>query len=1155
MDKVKKLRQLVDHATYEDETTAINRLIQQAQLSAEDRIKISHLGAELVQKVRDGGSLSMMENFLAEYGLATDEGLALMCLSEALLRVPDAQTMDLLIKDKVSTADWTSHRSQSPSRLVNASTLALMLTANILKDRPSGPRGYLARNLRRMSQSSIRAAIKFAMKVMGHQFVLGETIEVAIAKAANLERQGYKYSYDMLGEAARHDADARRYFQTYAQAIDAVSSVCDGKDIHKNPGISVKLSALHPRFEWAQKEEVLETLAPRLLSLAQQAKSAGMGINVDAEEARTLGLYLEVIQKVLSDSSLEGWSGFGVVVQAYGQRASSVLDFLYHLAHQLDRRIMVRLVKGAYWDSEIKHSQVEGVDGFPVFTHKAATDISYIANARKMLTMSDRIYSQFATHNAHTAAAILHLFGDHTPFEFQRLHGMGEGLHDVLRSSNDTECCIYAPVGVHGDLLPYLVRRLLENGANSSFVNQFTDRDNTPMRLVRDPFKTIEDDYYRPPKGPTLFSPERQNSQGFDLSHPPTLDKIEAERAPFSSHQWNVSPQLVGHPNPCDPVPIINPADHDDIVGKVAMASALDVELALANAEPWRVSVDERSMILNRVAASFEENFGQILALLAREAGKTLPDAVAEWREAVDFLRYYAAHALERPPMGIFACISPWNFPLAIFVGQVSAALAAGNAVVAKPAEQTPLIGDLAVSWFHQAGVPHSALQYLPGSGEVGALLTSDSRIGGVAFTGSTQTAITIRKTMAQSLRPGAPLIAETGGLNAMIVDSTSLLEQAVQAITESAFQSAGQRCSALRCLYVQDDIADDLTEVLSGAMDTLKMGHPWRLCTDVGPVIDESARQDIKRHIEQARTDGRLLHTLNDAPDSGTFVAPTLIRVEGIHDLTQEVFGPVLHLARFKSEQLDSVIHAINRTGYGLTFGIMSRIDDRIRDVTKRVHAGNLYANRNQIGAVVGSQPFGGEGLSGTGPKAGGPHYLARFHAMPPPLTATDWDEDMSSNLFDRAVEEAFCCPSEMLSTCSLPGPTGEINHLTEWPRDPLLCMGPGQELVEKQAQLVRQQGGVAITLSGRIDPTELTRKDGFSGVIWWGSADIGRDLARALSQRDGPIIPLITGLPDRAHVCLERHICIDSTASGGDAALMRKSKNPWLASLPPDH
>lgn len=1125
------LRTHIDSQTYADQSTILDALITQADLTQADRTAISAAAAQLVRDIRGSTSPGMMEVFLAEYGLSSDEGIALMCLAEALLRVPDADTIDALIEDKIAPSDWGKHLGQSSSSLVNASTWALMLTGKVLDEGKSSPVGALRGAIKRLGEPVIRTAVGRAMKEMGRQFVLGETIQSAMERASGMEANGYTYSYDMLGEAARTDADAARYHLSYSRAIAAIADACTHDDIRANPGISVKLSALHPRYELAHEQRVMNELMPRLRALCILAKAAGMGLNVDAEEADRLSLSLQVIEAVMAEPALAGWDGFGIVVQAYGPRAGVVLDTLYNMAERHDRKLMVRLVKGAYWDTEIKRAQVEGVDGFPVFTRKAATDISYIANARKLLNMTDRIYPQFATHNAHTVSAILHM-ADTQPFEFQRLHGMGETLHQIVKEQNNARCRIYAPVGAHRDLLAYLVRRLLENGANSSFVNQIVDETVPPEEVAADPFDTIQEPKPHLPTGPDLFQPERPNSKGFDLQHTPTLDRIDAARDQFRAHHWYARPLLSDDAHPEGDQPVINPAQPQDRPGAIAPASARDVEQALASAVPWQATASVRAQILNAAADLYEANYGELFALLAREAGKSLPDAVAELREAVDFLRYYAANIPDAKPAGTFTCISPWNFPLAIFTGQISAALATGNAVLAKPAPQTPLIAHRAVQLLHEAGVPQDALQLLPGGPSVGAALTSDTRVSGVAFTGSTATALKIRAAMAENLRPGTPLIAETGGLNAMIVDSTALPEQAVQSIIESAFQSAGQRCSALRCLYVQEDIAADLLTMLAGAMDALQVGEPWSISTDCGPVIDDTAQQGIADHIAKARAQGRVLKELGTPPE-GTFVAPTLIEIPGIAALEREVFGPVLHVVRFKASQIDRVIADINATGYGLTFGLHTRIDDRVQYITEAIHAGNIYVNRNQIGAVVGSQPFGGEGLSGTGPKAGGPNYMARFCTPDRQVSAGAWQSTQSD------LPAAQSC-AVSVQTQSLPGPTGESNRLSEFPRAPLLCIGPGADAVLAQANAVEALGGTAIRATGMLDLHGLENVTGISGVLWWGDDDTARQIERHLARRDGPILPLIPGKPDRARVLGERHVCVDTTAAGGNAALL---------------
>ena len=1145
------LRAEIDAMITAEEGPVLDRLTTVAALDSAARAAIVARGADLVRQIRAAADPGLMEVFLAEYGLSTDEGIALMCLAEALLRVPDAETIDALIEDKIAPSDWGRHLGQSASALVNASTWALLLTGRVLADEKPGLTGALRGAIKRLGEPVIRAAVARAMREMGRQFVLGENITKAMHRAEKRQAQGYTYSYDMLGEAARTETDARNYHLSYSRAISAIASHCTKGSVGQNPGISVKLSALHPRYEVAQQARVMEELVPRVTALALLAKSAGMGFNIDAEEADRLALSLDVIAAVLGNPALKGWDGFGVVVQAYGQRAGLVIDWLHALAGQLDRKIMVRLVKGAYWDAEIKRAQVEGLPGFPVFTRKQATDISYIGNARKLLGMTDRIYPQFATHNAHTVAAVLHMAQamgrGREDFEFQRLHGMGDTLHDLVLRAEGTRCRIYAPVGAHEDLLAYLVRRLLENGANSSFVNQIVDKAVPPEVVAACPFDTLTEGK-RLPRAPDLFLPSRHNSAGRDLTHAPTLAAIDAGRNPFRTAQWSAAPMVSDWQKYSNSdataggaVKIANPADPAEVVGQVQAADTADIAQALATAQVWEVPVAARANVLRAAADLYEAHTAEFYALLAREAGKTLADALGELREAIDFLRYYAAEAAAAPdgaPRGIVTCISPWNFPLAIFTGQIAAALAAGNAVLAKPAQQTPLIAHRAVQMLHAAGVPGTALQLLPGGGEVGAALTADPRISGVVFTGSTATALKIRASMAAHCLPGTALIAETGGINAMIVDSTALPEHAVRDVVNGAFRSAGQRCSALRCLYLQEDIADKVLKMLRGAMDELRLGAPWDLATDVGPVIDAAARQGILDHIATARAEGRVIHDLA-APDAGHFVAPTVIRIGGIGDLAREIFGPVLHVATFRAADLDRVMDDINASGYGLTFGLHTRIDDRVQQVVDRVHAGNIYVNRNQIGAVVGSQPFGGEGLSGTGPKAGGPFYLPRLRRSEVRQVGTAWAGPQDIAALQAALKAARAT-SELPAPRDLPGPTGESNRLSLHPRGPVLCLGPGAEAVRAQADAVARLGGIAVTATGEVAPEVLATLAPLAGVIWWVDAETGQACEMALSRRAGPILPLITGLPDLAHVLHERHVCIDTTAAGGNAALL---------------
>ena len=1119
-------------AKFADEAALLDRLVAQAALSPAARAQITARAADLVRRIRAEAKPSLMEHFLSEYGLSTREGVALMCLAEAMLRVPDRQTIDALIEDKIAPSDWGRHLGEATSSLVNASTWALMLTGKVLDDDQAGT---LRRMVRRLGEPVIRSAVGRAMKEMGRQFVLGQTIEAALDRARTREKQGFTYSYDMLGEAAMTGLDAARYDRAYADAIAAIAKACDKGSVQMNPGISIKLSALHPRYEVAQEARVMAELVPVVLRLAQQAKAGGMGMNIDAEEQDRLVLSLKVIEAVLSDPSLAGWDGFGVVVQAYGKRAGQTIDWLYDTAVRLDRKIMVRLVKGAYWDSEIKRAQVEGFPGFPLFTSKVATDVSYIANARKLIGYGDRIYPQFATHNAQTVAAILEM-AQGVEFEFQRLHGMGERLHDIVLRETKGRCRIYAPVGAHRDLLAYLVRRLLENGANSSFVNQIVDEAIPPEEVARDPFDALAT--ARPPRSlltpQALFGDDRPNSTGFDLSDEQVLAAIEAARdLPLP----DALPQTVSEPTGTRQ-DVVNPATGEKIA-EVLMVDAETAGRAIDDARIWDAPAVERAAVLRRAADLYEENHARIFGILGREAGKTLGDAVAELREAVDFLRYYASEgdASPQPPRGIVGAISPWNFPLAIFTGQIAAALMAGNAVIAKPAEPTPVIAMLGVQLLHQAGVPKTALQLLPGRGSVvGTAMTSDPRVAGVVFTGSTETAQTIARTMAANLEPGTPLIAETGGLNAMVVDSTALPEQAVRDVVASSFRSAGQRCSALRCLYVQEDIAPHLIEMIKGAMDELTVGDPWALSTDVGPVIDPKAQKDIAGYIEA--NGNRVLHKL-DVPDQGYFIPPTLLKVGGIADLEREIFGPVLHVATFRGDDLDQVVADINARGFGLTFGLHTRIDSRVQEVSDAIHVGNIYVNRNQIGAVVGSQPFGGEGLSGTGPKAGGPRYVPRFFAPGAPAAIGMAWKAPADEARLRSALSAAAVPKRIEERL-MPGPTGELNRLSAHARSPVLCLGPGRAAAAAQVTAVERLGGIAVAADGDVAPALLTRLPQLSAVLWWGDEARGRAYAAALADRDGEIVQLITAMPDLAHVAHERHLCVDTTAAGGNAALL---------------
>ena len=1026
-----------------------------------------------------------------------------------------------------------------------------------------GVQKILHNAVRRLGEPVIRTAVRRAMKEMGNQFVLGESIDSALKRASKLEAEGYTYSYDMLGEAALTDSDANDFFVSYAQSIQALSKLCKpDRSPRENPGISVKLSALHPRYEVSQRERVLSELVPRTLELALLAKEAGMGFNIDAEEADRLDLSLDVIEQVLCNPRLAGWDGFGVVVQAYGKRASSVIEWLHALAANHDRRIMVRLVKGAYWDTEIKHAQVEGLPGFAVFTQKHNTDVSYICCAKQLLSLSPRIYPQFATHNAHTVAAVLELCDDSDSFEFQRLHGMGESLHRQVLHSEKTRCRIYAPVGEHVDLLAYLVRRLLENGANSSFVNQIVDTTLAARDIAVNPFEHCslksagESVAFSQPQ--ELYSPERGNSKGFDLGDEVTLQALHASRDAYRRTHWSAAPLMVDSSDNRAQVEIYNPSNPDERVGQVVYASVRDVDSAFANAENWSsVNVAERARVLVQASHLYEERYGELFALLAREAGKTLMDAVAELREAVDFLRYYAAQSEamgDQDPRGVVVCISPWNFPLAIFTGQIAAALATGNSVIAKPAESTSLVAALAVELLHEAGVPKAALQLLPGLGvDIGARIVSDTRVSAVCFTGSTATAQSIHRSMAEHASPDASLIAETGGLNAMIIDSTALPQQAVDAIVASAFQSAGQRCSACRMLYVQSDVAETVLKMLIGAMDQLQVGEPWYHKSDVGPIISAEAQEHLVNYVEAMASAGAVIKRLS-VPSVGYFVGPTLVRVNGIADLQEEMFGPVLHVATYEAHELDQVIDDINQRGYGLTFGLHTRIDDRVEAITTRIRAGNLYINRNQVGAVVGTQPFGGEGLSGTGPKAGGPDYLKSF-VRPNPADKGEpaTGDTIDGELVQAALNVAPPVSTRTISSMEMPGPTGESNKLSLFPRGLILCLGSSLAGAREQADIARSTGCIALvvcpgaTAEGELDgwlPRDmLSQLAGFSAVALWSTDDDLKAAKMALSRRNGEIIPLVTEQNLYERCLIERHVCIDTTASGGNASLLAQT------------
>ncbi len=1010
-------RQAIRTLYHADETECVAQLLQGLARTEQQARNIHQDAAQLVEAIRaNNENHGGLDAFLHEFTLSSEEGIALMCLAEALLRVPDAATADQLIQDKLSNRDWSSHLGESHSFFVNASTWGLMLTGKLIafdKSTAQNLGDHLGRLIARSGEPVIRTAIRQAMKILGKQFVLAETIHQALKTAVEKEAKGYCYSYDMLGEAAKTADDAAAYLAAYQSAITVIGQHDQWHNPYQSAGISIKLSALHPRYEVMKNQRIINELFPRLKQLCGLAKSFNIGLTIDAEESERLDPSLTLLQSLCTDPSLADWQGLGFVVQAYQKRAPAVIDWIADLALQTNRTIMIRLVKGAYWDTEIKQAQVEGYAGYPVFTRKSATDLSYLVCAQKLLNNPTAFYPLFATHNAHTVTSILHFAGSRRDYEFQCLHGMGETLYDQVTRHNQVNCRIYAPVGPHKELLAYLVRRLLENGANSSFVNRLVDNQLPIEQIIADPVELIQS--LEPKPHPTIPLPldlydGRRNARGFNLHDALELDALfQKIAAQYSTGPVRVTPLISGlhiAENNRSMSDVVNPSTGETI-GTVVNAVISDIPVAIDSAHAaqgqWdALGATKRADILKVVADHYEANHDELLSLCIQEAGKTLHDAVAELRESVDFLRYYAQQAertFDRPVTltgptgelnqimrcgrGVFVCISPWNFPLAIFTGQVSAALAAGNAVIAKPAEQTPTIAYRAVQIMHQCGVPEAVLQLLPGDGEtIGAALVRHPKINGVTFTGSTVTAKAIQRSLARQTGAIVPFIAETGGINAMLVDSTALPEQVVRDVVRSAFQSAGQRCSALRILYLQEEVADVITDMLTGAVAELKVGNSAEFDTDVGPMIDAQARQQLLEHVQLFKARGNRIIDGPPVEDhlTGFYVSPMIIEIDGIADLEEETFGPILHLCRFPANRIDQVVDDINALGYGLTFGIHSRVQSTIDRITDAIKAGNIYVNRNTIGAVVGVQPFGGEGLSGTGPKAGGPHYLHSF-------------------------------------------------------------------------------------------------------------------------------------------------------------------------------
>jgi len=1193
------LRAAITSVYRRDEQDAVSWLLTQVQSNAAWSEATQTLARKLVQAVRVKRTRSSgVDALMHEFSLSSDEGVALMCLAEALLRIPDHQTADRLIADKISKGDWRKHLGESPSLFVNAATWGLLITGKLVStNSETGLASALTRLINKGGEPLIRKGVDLAMRMLGNQFVTGQTIAEALDNSRDNEKRGYRYSYDMLGEAALTAHDASFYYKSYEEAIHAIGRASNGRGIKDGPGISVKLSALHPRYSRAQHARVMSELLPRLKQLLMLAKSYNIGLNIDAEEADRLELSLDLMEALAFDADLDGYAGIGFVVQAYQKRCPFVIDYLVDLGRRSGRKLMVRLVKGAYWDSEIKRAQVDGLSGYPVYTRKVHTDLSYLTCAQKLLAATDVIYPQFATHNAHTLSAIYTWAQQHKidDYEFQCLHGMGETLYDQVVGADQLgkACRIYAPVGSHQTLLAYLVRRLLENGANSSFVNQIVDEQVAIDTLINDPIEAV-----RAAGGAAhaqialprqLYGAERNNSVGLDLSNEAVLRDLDHAFTALSSHQWQAGPLLAnaGVAQGASEA-ITNPAERRDVVGQVCAATPAEVELALAAASDfaaqWQATAPaDRAQMLENAADLFERDMAELMALAVREAGKSLPNAIAEVREAVDFLRYYAAqsrHDGNALAWGPVVCISPWNFPLAIFVGEVSAALAAGNVVLAKPAEQTPLIAHRAVQLLHQAGVPRAALQLLPGAGEtVGATLTADVRVKGVIFTGSTEVAQLINRTLAQRVKDEhgeIALIAETGGQNALIVDSSALPEQVVQDVLSSAFDSAGQRCSALRVLCLQEDIADKTMTMLKGAMQELCVGRPDCLATDIGPVIDDAARSQLLTHIEKMKQTCQVYQLpLDQRHAHGSFVAPTVIEIESITQLQREVFGPVLHVLRYRRDDLPQLIDSINASGYGLTLGVHSRIDETIDFIAQRAHVGNIYVNRNIVGAVVGVQPFGGEGKSGTGPKAGGPLYLKRLQrhadvALFPVSAASPVMPAALQSLLTWALTHghaklnqlgtSYAQDSLLKKSLTLPGPTGERNTLSFAARGKLLCaadsiagllnqlaavLATGNRAVLNRSTAALIPAGLPERVRNAIDISDdLSKLDLQLALV---EAAVIPQWRNQLAQRDGALVALVPTTADAPiavwRLVAERALCVNTTAAGGNASLMTLS------------
>nr|WP_245944838.1 trifunctional transcriptional regulator/proline dehydrogenase/L-glutamate gamma-semialdehyde dehydrogenase [Pelagibacterium lacus] len=1197
------LREAITSACRIAETDAVPPLVVAAEVTPEQAAAIRATAGAAVRAIRRKGTGSGVEGLMQEYALSSQEGIALMCLAEALLRTPDNTTRDLLIADKIAPGKWQGHLGLDRSVFVNAATWGLVVTGKLVS--PVDEKGLsraLSQLVARSGEPVIRAGVRMAMRMLGEQFVCGQTIGAALKSAKRQEARGFGYSYDMLGEAATTAEDAERYMADYVGAIHAIGAAARGRGPYLGPGISIKLSALHPRYARAQYGRVMGELLPRVKQLALLAKGYDMGLNIDAEEMDRLELSLDLLEALALDPDLGGWEGIGFVVQAYSKRCPFVIDWIIDLARRSGHRIMVRLVKGAYWDSEIKRAQIDGLEDFPVYTRKVHTDVSYIACAKKLLAARDAVFPQFATHNAQTMATIHTLAGPQFSvgdYEFQCLHGMGEPLYDevVPRDKLARPCRIYAPVGSHETLLAYLVRRLLENGANSSFVNQIADEDVPVGRLIADPVEMARTISPLGARHEQIALPRdilaggRRNSQGLDLSSEQSLRGLESRLRESVGREWTVRPAEGGGSARA----VLNPADHRDRVDTVFDTLPEQIDAIMTRAQKaapgWAaIPAGDRAAMLDRAAEAMEEETGTLMALAMREAGKTAANAIAEVREAVDFLRYYAQQARDgfgtdtHIPLGPVVAISPWNFPLAIFTGQLSAALAAGNPVVAKPAEETPLIAQYAVALLHGAGVPRDVLQLVPGDGGTGAALVAHAACAGVMFTGSTEVARLIQRQLAgRTLSDGAPvpLVAETGGQNALVVDSSALTEQVVIDVLASAFDSAGQRCSALRVLCLQEDIAERTLAMLKGAMAQLTIGNPDRLATDSGPVITAEARDGINAHIEAMRAKGFAITQtgLPSLAGHGTYVPPTLIEIDNVAALGREVFGPVLHVVRFKRRDLSALIGKINALGYGLTFGLHTRIDTTIAEVTAAIAAGNIYVNRNQIGAVVGVQPFGGHGLSGTGPKAGGPLYLRRLvrtvsqdvwglaerQATPAIAALAAWAGEKAGPELAEAVLRYGTHPA-IDAFSELEGPVGERNTYATRPKGTVLLVadtvvGLAHGLAAGLAagnDMLLKAGGELEKLVATL-PGDLGKRVAVGGtfaakdvraVLVAGDGAAVVAATRAVAEREGPVV-LVQGASTEALssgqavfaidlLVDEVSVSINTAAAGGNASLM---------------